>query len=352
MIYLKQPTQMMRQQRFLPPRYRKSLITHHESPKTPNIIPYWIVGNKPGTLTMTGFKWIAILAIMTTLMMAVMGEGDPPRRYRKEQYHIPTEQNVESKESLENWNAILHEENVQWGRALLDGTSLSMSMDLGSCVPPDVPEFIIDANVDIGDTLIRPGPGFARKCGDDCYTVKDNGDDPPFDPELGDTLRFAYKKVSSNNFSIRSRVCGTDCDDRGCDDCDRFGRTGLMVREDLDPLARNIYVSHTPNLNADWTYRTEPGEMNVGGQDFSVDVTCLWITLERNGNEFNFSYAYEGKGKCDLDEVNVFDDMNQTVTINMPEEVYVGLAVSTGVAPPFCPFTEADFRDIECRGCT
>lgn len=293
---------------------------------------------------------------MTTFIMAVMSEGvRPPRRYRKEQYHVPTDQK-ESPALLENWNAIaLEEEDAQWGRTLLDdGLSLSMSMDLTSCVPPDVPEFIIDDNVDIGDVLIRPGPGFARKCGDDCYTVKDNGDDPPTDPELGDTLRFAYKQVSSNAFSIRSRVCGTECDifDSGGVDSDQFGRTGLMVREDLDPLARNIFVSHEPNLNAEWSYRTEFGGTNDGGKDFSLDVTCLWITLERNGNDFTFSYTYEGEEKCELDELNNLDYLTQTVTINMPEDVLVGLAVSTGVAPPFCLFTEADFRDIECRGCT
>lgn len=63
----------------------------------------------------------------------------------------------------------------------------SMSMDM-SCVPNEVPEFVIDDDVDIGDTMIRPGPAFAESCGKDCITIKDNGDDPPFDPELGDTL--------------------------------------------------------------------------------------------------------------------------------------------------------------------
>ena len=249
---------------------------------------------------------------------------------------------------------------LEWDKVLADDErmdtlimSMSMSMDYedkSSCVPPDVPEFVIDDNVNIGDTLFHPGPGFARKCGSDCYTVKDSGDDPDFDPELGDTLRFAYKRVSSNNFSIRSRVCGTVCD--GNDGYSgQFGRTGLMVRESLDPLARNIYASHSPNGQADWSYRTEPGALWVFGADGSPDVPCLWITLERAANQFTFSYAYEGgddKHSCELDDVL---DLTQTVTIEMPKDVFVGLGVSTAVAPPYCQYTEADFKDIECRGC-
>jgi hypothetical protein len=220
-----------------------------------------------------------------------------------------------------------------------------------SCVPNDVPEFVIDDDVDVGDTMIRPGPAFAASCGKDCITVKDNGDDPPFDPELGDTLRFAYKQVSGD-FSIRSRVCGTDCDSDGYDGI--FGRTGLSARESLDPFARNIFVSHTPNLNADWSWRLEPGGDTMGSEAFSPDVTCLWLTLVREGNDFTFSFAYESDEEdgCKLDDQNSLEDLTQTVTIDMPNSVLVGLAVSSKTpTPPYCVFTTADFRDIECRDC-
>jgi hypothetical protein len=220
---------------------------------------------------------------------------------------------------------------------------------IDSCVPPNVPLFQIDKDVDIGDTLIRPGPVFAKRCGPRCYDVKDNGDDPPFDPELGDTLRFAYKKVSSYNFLFRSLVCGTVCDGRDTG-MNKFGRTGLMVRESLDPLAMNVFASHQRDAQADWSYRTRYGELPTTGFDGSPDVECLWITLERDQNDFTFSYAYPSgeQDQCDIDG-DFLEHLTTTVTINMSEQILVGLGVSTAIAPPFCSFTEARFANIEFR---
>lgn len=225
------------------------------------------------------------------------------------------------------------------------------NLELGDrqCVPQDEPQFMIDDNVNIGDTLLHPGPGFTRSCGLDCYRVKDSGDDPPFDPELGDTLRFAYKEVSGRHFSLRSKVCGVDCDgDDGF--AGQFGRTGLMIRESLDPLAKNIFASHSANGQADWSYRSAYGGATLDGFDGSPDVPCLWITLERNNDDFFFSYAYEGQDACDM-EPEFLEDLNGRVTIDMPDDVLVGLAVSTGVAAPYCWYTEAEFRYIQCDGC-
>jgi hypothetical protein len=219
-----------------------------------------------------------------------------------------------------------------------------------SCVPPNVPLFTIDEDVDIGDTLIRPGPAFAKRCGARCYDVKDNGDDPPLDPKLGDTLRFAYKTVSSYSFVFRSLVCGTVCD--GHQDPEKmikFGSTGLMVRKSLDPLAVHVFASHQRDAQANWSYRTVYDELPTFGFDGSPDVECLWITLERDQNEFTFSYAYPSEqqdDQCAID-VNSLDDLTTTVTIDMPEQVLVGLGVSTGIAPPFCSFTQARFTNIE-----
>ena len=164
-----------------------------------------------------------------------------------------------------------------------------------SCVDPKLPKFIIDADQDIGDPLYHEpeAPGYVSKCGSDCYTVMDNGDDPPFDPELGDTLRFAYKEIKSDNFSIRSRVCGVKCD--GEEDAGQslhFGRAGLMIRESLDPLARNVFVSHSPYDQVEWTFRPVEDGDTMTNWHGSHDVECLWITLVRNGDNFVATYAY------------------------------------------------------------
>jgi hypothetical protein len=214
-------------------------------------------------------------------------------------------------------------------------------------VPPTTPLFLIDDNVDIGDILGYPTPAFARSCGPRCYDVKDNGDDPPYDPELGDTLRFAYKEISSTKFMFRAKVCGTNCNDRPWTwDSGILGSVGLMVRESLDPFAKNLFVSHEPHSQATWSYRLQTGGPATYDFDGSPDVECLWISLERLSRDvFRFMYNYEGNDGCTTNEWNLLDT---TITIDdMPETVLLGLGVSSGIAPPYCPFTEARFSHIQ-----
>eukprot|EP00339_Tiarina_fusa_P001120 CAMPEP_0117003574 /NCGR_PEP_ID=MMETSP0472-20121206/4843_1 /TAXON_ID=693140 ORGANISM="Tiarina fusus, Strain LIS" /NCGR_SAMPLE_ID=MMETSP0472 /ASSEMBLY_ACC=CAM_ASM_000603 /LENGTH=560 /DNA_ID=CAMNT_0004704257 /DNA_START=125 /DNA_END=1807 /DNA_ORIENTATION=- len=217
-----------------------------------------------------------------------------------------------------------------------------------SCaVPPTTPLFVIDDDVDIGDILGYPTPAFARSCGPRCYDVKDNGDDPPFDPEYGDTLRFAYKEVSSTKFVFRAKVCGTNCDDEPWAwDKGYLGSVGLMVREGLDPMDKNLFVSHEPHGQATWSYRLDTNGPSIRGFDGSPDVECLWITLERQSRDvFRFLYNYEGNDRCTREEGDLLDT---TITIDdMPETVLLGLGVSSGIAPPYCAFTEARFSEIE-----
>ena len=181
-----------------------------------------------------------------------------------------------------------------------------------SCVDTDVPRFIIDGSEDIGDTL-NHRPGITRRCGCDCYTLRDDGDDPPFDPAEGDTQRFAYKKVTSTKFSIKSRTCGVKCHAGQGDPVENLtlGRVGLSVRESLDPLAPNVFVSHKPDAQAECI-----------GSDGSPDVPCLWITLRRDGDKFTSTYAYDHE-VCEADQDIGLD---QEVIIDMPDTVYVGLS--------------------------
>ena len=156
------------------------------------------------------------------------------------------------------------------------------------CVDPKIPEFVIDNDQDIGDVLVHSGPAFATSCGPDCYTVKDNGDDPPYDPEAGDTLRFAYKEITSDSFTIRSRVCGVKCDgEESAGMMLYFGRVGLMVRDTLNPFARNVFVSHSPQGQADWSYRTE----TTGETFFGFDEAPMLIVYGSPWHEMEVGMA-------------------------------------------------------------
>eukprot|EP00984_Skeletonema_dohrnii_P003546 scaffold1192_cov83-Skeletonema_dohrnii-CCMP3373.AAC.4 len=180
--------------------------------------------------------------------------------------------------------------------------SYSYSMSYGpgcersKCVDPDVPRFIVDRSVDIGDTLLQKEPDMPKRCGCDCYTLKDSGK-PPFDLELGDTQRFAYREVTSTNFSIKSRTCGVKC--YVGDEIVQppiqldYGRVGLEVRQSLDPFSANVFISHVPQLRAEWSWREKYNETPSGGVHYSLDETCLWISLTRRGDKFTWTYAYD-----------------------------------------------------------
>lgn len=75
---------------------------------------------------------------------------------------------------------------------------------------------------------------------------------------------------------------------------------------------------------------------------------CLWLSLERHGNVFSRSFACEGTDTCDRDWASLVMH-NESITIDMPEQVNVGLAVSSGMHG--CYYAEADFDSIECRRC-
>lgn len=288
------------------------------------------------------------LILLSTLVITVSSEK---LLYRLRKEGTKHDQHVISKSG--EFGTIDEGDALFWKR-LLVGSSFSMSMDLGSCVPSDVDEFVIHDDQDIGTVASQDGPGFAAQCGMDCYTVKDNGIDPNA-PDSEDTLRFAFRKVSSNSFFIRSRVCAS-----ACINGDRFGyaRIGVMVRESLDPVAANAFAQHIPDFSGGWSYRTETGGPTRILDDGSPDEKCQWLTVEREEDQFTMSIAsvidYDDDRRCDA-ESETYDYITRKVMIDMPEEVLVGLAVSgrKEYLPDFdnCEFTEADFNDIECRGC-
>ena len=66
-------------------------------------------------------------------------------------------------------------------------------------------------------------------------------------------------------------------------------------------------------------------------EDGSPDEICRWLILERDGNEFTMKIASPifGGDKCDAS--NVWGHITETVAIDMPTDVLVGLAVMSPV---------------------
>lgn len=268
----------------------------------------------------------------------------------------------------------VHDEELDFARVLDEYTdmSMSMSMDLrpDDCLPNSVGSFKIEGDGDIGDVLFDYNGG-ARTCRkESCYRVQDNGDDPPYDPEAGDTLRFAYKTVSRNKFSFQAKVCGIGGD--GSDSCDpstwaatgRCGRIGLNIRESLDPWARNVFVLFEPFAEVAVIYRQTNDKVPfVHDFDGSPDEdNCFWITVERDGDEFTFDHAYARGGsvddyqsipRCEKGPSNDSAFFRSVTIEGMPTTVLVGLGVSTPVsntddgAEYYRRYTKAKFEHIE-----
>jgi hypothetical protein len=181
-------------------------------------------------------------------------------------------------------------------------------------------------STDIGDTKEK---GESTQCGPNCYVLKGSGQDVCFvEDKRPDAMHFAYTKVSGT-FILAAKVCGPSPDNFNSPQA----RTGLMIRENLDPTAKNIYLSHTPDYQAEWSYRNETNGETFCNSDGSPDVPCLWLFLQRlapgdGPTEFVGYYFYDFDNTCNFQQAT-FPPISYT-DITFPDEVYVGMAVLSG----------------------
>lgn len=213
--------------------------------------------------------------------------------------------------------------------------SMSMSMDTNGCLPSDASPFDIEASVDIGNTGVE---GETIRCGPNCYKLKGSGldvcrqDDFSSLSQGPDALHFAYTKVTGP-FVVVSKVCGSATSDSFENESPR---TGLMVRESLDPLSQNFFLSHTPDAEANWSARRVTNGQTSCNGDGSPDVPCLYLIIERfapGDGDFEVIgyYSYE------VDFLEGVEACSERKTIfevafdsSFPEEVYVGMSVLYG----------------------
>jgi hypothetical protein len=114
-----------------------------------------------------------------------------------------------------------------------------------------------------------------------------------------------------------------------------YTKAGLMAREDLTANCRHIYFQVFPNNNPrnknnggyEFQYRLQKGgEMKAiypksseGTPEFPVAYPNTWIRLQRIKNDFTGYYSIDGMNW----------KMYTTFTLELPEKVYLGLAVTS-----------------------
>lgn len=280
----------------------------------------------------------SILCFLIVLAMASAQEDENPKTVlRSLGASKPLPLQSSSGEHAEHLSDFLStelggEDELMWRELMEHTESMNMSLDTDcptcskNCLPNNASPFAIMGSTDIGDTKLK---GTITQCGPNCYVLKGSGQDvcEAEDKKRPDAVHFSYTKVSGP-FILAAQVCGPMS---AISDMP-LARTGLMIRESLDPMSKNIYLSHTPDYQANWSFRDETNGETYCDFHGSPDVPCLWHFLQRfapdeGPAEFVGYYFY------DFDNICNFQDAIGSIQyhdITFPDQVYVGMAVLYG----------------------
>jgi len=156
-----------------------------------------------------------------------------------------------------------------------------------------------------------------------------------------DEFNFVYVE-RSGDFDLVSRIESLSAPHQ-------YTKAGLMAREDLTAGCRHIYFQVFPNNNPrnknnggfEFQYRQENGgDMKAiypksfeGTPEFPVMYPNTWIRLQRAGNDFTGYWSMDGKSW----------KVYTTFSMELPEKVYLGLAVTSHKATDSA---SAKFRNI------
>ncbi len=180
---------------------------------------------------------------------------------------------------------------------------------------PDQPETVIPqsnlssnllTSVDIGNVGGAGSLAIDHELGR--YTVRGSGADIQ---GTADGFHFAYLMLDGDG-AIQARV-------NSIVNTNPFAKGGLMFRESLDPSSRNAMMEMKATTGSEFQYRSENGGgTTVGTRDGNIDPP-YWVRIERFGDTF--------RGLMSADGINW--ELQDTALISMPDEVFVGLAVTS-----------------------
>jgi hypothetical protein len=161
-------------------------------------------------------------------------------------------------------------------------------------------------NRDVGD-VGHPGevvpastgdPSIVRGAGTDVYGSSDG-------------FHYAFTELSGDG-SIVSRVLDVE-------HVDDWTKAGVMMRSSIDPRAQNVFVHMSPENGAVMQARAGSGEITQEPGWDRAPRPPEWVRLERRGNTFTGAVSDDGQNWSLLG----------AITVDMPETVLVGLAVTS-----------------------
>ncbi len=125
-----------------------------------------------------------------------------------------------------------------------------------------------------------------------------------------DGMHFAYQTLSGDG-TILARVVSTS---------NQYAQAGIMIRETLDAGARSMFAGYDGGY-IDTIFRTTTGGTPSSARNSGSLSLPYWVKLARSGSSLT---AYQS-----LDGLNWLQ-IGTSQTMNMAQNVYVGLAVSSG----------------------
>jgi len=210
-----------------------------------------------------------------------------------------------------------------------DIQSTTLKSKKAKLVPVEIFNHLDIGNPAIAGTLNISSDGFDITAGgSDIWGVKDE-------------FNFVYIE-RSGDFDLVSRIESLSAPHL-------YTKAGLMAREDLSASCRHIYFQVFPNNNPrnknnggfEYQYRLEKGgEMKAiypksseGTPEFPVVFPDTWMRLQRVKNNFTGYYSTDGRNW----------KVYTTFAMELPEKIYLGLAVTSHKANDFAI---AKFRNI------
>ncbi len=151
--------------------------------------------------------------------------------------------------------------------------------------------------------------------------------------ELTDEFRYAYKQLTGDG-SITARVDSIQ-------NTNEWAKAGVMIRATLQPGAMQALSGVGPLDRAEWIYRENAGtNITNANTDVNEAPVPLWVRVTRQGNTFTGEYSTDGQTWLTV--------ANTTPgTIEMPNTVYIGLAVCSHVSGTSCA---AAFSSVSTTG--
>lgn len=126
-----------------------------------------------------------------------------------------------------------------------------------------------------------------------------------------DEFMFVYQQMSGDS-EIIAKV-------NSMDHVNAWSKAGLMIRSSLNDNANNAMIAVTPSSGVSFQRRLTTSGGTTAQITSSVKAP-VWLKLRREGNIFKAFYSVDN---------NSWHQVGSNVTISMPQDIYIGMAVTS-----------------------